>query len=97
MVTQPDREPLGEQSVSKPSRGRLRTCGRAGRSVAGVVSTQPFASAHVLAQPACEKGSRPDHGYRGFDTDYSFIAIRLNQLLYLVMQHSTPKIASQTR
>ena len=42
--------------MSKPSRGRLGTCGRVGRSAAGVVSTQPFAGAHVLAGPACKKG-----------------------------------------
>ena len=59
MVVELDREPLGEQSVSKPSCGCLGTCGRVGRSAAGVVSTQPFAGAHVLAGPACEEGGGP--------------------------------------
>jgi len=44
-----------EQSVSKPSRECLGTCGRVWLSAARVVSTQPFAGAHVLAQPACGK------------------------------------------
>ena len=43
--------------MSKPGRGCLGSCGQVYLSTAGVVSTQPFASAHVLAGPACGKGS----------------------------------------
>lgn len=55
MVVEPDREPLGEQSVSKPTRGCPRTRGPGLLVGCRVVLTQPFAIAHVLAQPAsCE-------------------------------------------
>ena len=67
--------------VSRPSHlqaGRVETMvtvvgvlGLAGYRVRVVVSTQPFAGAHLLAQPA-SKG--------GFDSGRSFLAARLNRL-----------------
>ena len=57
---EPDREPLGEQSESKPSHACLGTRGQVHLPATRMVSTQPLASAHELAQPAAHKPAQPN-------------------------------------